>query len=431
MDVAMTAKEKMKKKKKRMRRIKRIKNICATLVFLSFALICFILIYYPFKSIDHDEQVLTRDLTGNGVFIQNLPSEIPETAWGNDLPNFIKRDLKWIDKHEDYTIEYVFGEENISISRNVDYLGDICYEYRVSDWSTLTDVSIYEEDGKLLVYGRDYLDHFVKYTVCESDFETEYLTLDYDHIPLSVGYSANDVSWRIGNYALLIKDNIFYFYQHGKLISKTIFHDEIEEVYKRYSMVKTTNNILYGIYVYQKNGVPQVTTRFIDEGAAVLYDWVDQRDLMMYDEEKDEVTYFLPIVLKDEEYYTYVPTDWEAYELYNMEQEEKTQFGNLDDANLERSIVKIEDTFFSANITFDRNYKWEAEFLFNMGTLSRPKYFKFTEYKIRGYDDYYTYKLTQEEIENLSGAAFTIDEFWDLVEEIRLAYEKYYEKRGD
>ena len=432
-DVALIAKRRLaERKRKRKREVFFYPSAVICIVVAVFALI-FTVTNYPFKKEYEDglcRMVLERDLTDNTVFIPNLPSKLPEMAWESELPGFVERDLKWLDKQERGYIIYTFGDFLIEISKMSDSEYELCISNET--WG-LTDASIYEKDGKLYIYAVDTLcEDFVEYVVSETEVEENLLTFDYKHIPIGVcDVENNDVSWRLADYALLLKDNVFYFYQDGKIISENLFYDEIKEIYWSYSIVRTTNDILYGIYAYlDGDGIPRITSKYIDDSMNWEYEWGCPDELIINSNKYNPITK-LPIVEKDGEYYTYVPENWMDYTQYHIDNADIVCLSNLkDDTILSRKIVKLEDVFYSAEFYQGEYSGWYANIYFDIDKSYESHIYKFNEYRIRGYDTSYEDDLTEKDIEALTTATFSMDGYWECVKNIRATYEKYYEKKG-
>ena len=434
-DVAVVAKRRLAERKRKRRRIE---CICKFSVMAVICIVFFVILNYPFKETYDDglgRMVLERKLTNNTLFIQKLPNQLPEMAWESDLPGFVERDLKWLDRQDRGYIIYMFGDFDIEISKKSNY-DDGSEYYGVcigNDIYGLTDFSLYEKGGKLYVYARDYIcrNDFYEYVVSETEVEENLLTFDYKHIPIGVCDKKKDVSWRLADYAILLKENTFYFYQDGKMISENLFYDEIEDIYWSYSIVRTPNDILYGIYAYLDcDGIPRITSKYIDDSMNWEYDWGAADELIINSNKYNPITK-LPIVEKDGEYYTYVPENWMDYTKYHIDNEDTVFLSELTETTLlSRKMVKLEDVFYSAEFYQGEYSGWYTNIYFEIDKSYESQIYQFKEYRIRGYDTSYEDYLTEQDIGALTTATFSLDGYWEIVEDIRETYEKYYEKKG-
>lgn len=410
------------KRRKLKRKKERIKAIFSLVKFvLFFAIIIagfFWITQYPHKDISNN--VIIRNFTNKMVFIPKLSVDNHIYAWDSELPNFVKKDLKQA-KAKDYTIKYIVGSSSISIEfSDGKPIAEINSQntWALPSFNTLSNFSIYKKGNDLYVYGYDeeYRDSFTQY-ILFSDYEKypDYNTLTYDtHLPFSLkDLSIGTVNF--GEYSLLYdKENTFYFYKDGKIVSSKKFSDPISKVDLYDGLLTTTNNMLYMIYAYVREGIPELKFVYVADGVSFAESKSSSFPPSLKSSETND---YLPVLSKNNEYYTLIPNNWEDYTNYCIAEPKLKTYSR--DIDYSASLVKLEDAFVSAKFE-NPYYEWSIEISFNIN----GKIYTSDDYLLYGYDS--KIELSDTDIQKLAITVRSIDEFKSHIQTIRETYPKYY-----
>lgn len=402
-------------------------------------IVFFVYHHYPVPKYDRETQTIYRDLDKAKFLISDLPDELPEMAWTDELPKFIKNDLQKI-LDEGQRAEYSFAGHTINISRSSSIYSEEYYLImNVDGINGKNDVyaydfnnsSIYMDDGALKWYYWCGEDSFGVITVSGVTIKQETLSNNAKDVPIEID---DENSWRIDDYVLIQNGNELSLWRNGYQVNSiTSEVGDIRYVNNHYGMLVTTNNQLYGIDIY--------ISRDTDYSAQIYLSYIDTIDekseLCYRDPQKEfffefpkNVEYAFPIVKKNGESYVVLPEDISSYVSYSLANKGEVVWEE-EKMNLKRHLVNVSDLqFVSASIYYGyssgifESFGWLAniEFKYN-GTM-----YYYMDYPIYGYDR--SYYLTDSEEEKLTRTVYSVDEFWKAVEEIRETYQNYYETQG-
>lgn len=409
--------ERERRKRKR-QMIKRMLSVIGYL-FLLAGLAIFLFWYVEFPHKTTSDGFITRDFTNKMFFIPKIPTDGRDVAWDSELPGFIEKDIKEA-KNKDYKIRYTVGNSSLEISfYNEETLVEVrsSYSWALPSFNTLSNFSIYKKGNNLYLYGynEDYSDNFQRY-ILYSDYSKypNYDSLTYDtNLPLSLE-SKGIGSLELGDYSMCYDDEkTFYFYKDGKEVSSKSFSDSISEVHQYDGLLITTNNMLYIIYAYEKDGVPDLKFVYITDGVEYA---------------KTESSYFnarltatdsksLPILMRDNVYYTLVPNNWEDYNDYCISNSNLKPYDR--DTDYSVTLINLEDAFVSAKFEYGYS-EWNVEIAFNIN----GKIYTTDDYALYGYDT--RIHLSDEDAQKLSVTVKSIEDFKEHIQTIRDAYPSYY-----
>ena len=406
-------------------------KITRRILMLALIVISFVFIfifYYPHRHIKDD--VITRNLTNSTLFLPKMFSEERTLAWDSELPYWIKNDLN-LAKKKKYPIEYQFGSSTINIhfDDETPYLSASSpYSWFLSisfSENSLSNFSVYydksEKALKVFGYSKSSPEQFESYTLY-SDYTKipEQDTISYDtNLPLNLDIYASIDAVQCGDYSLYFdkETSTFLFYKDGKVVSSRTFQDSIDKLYIYDGIITTTNNLLYKIYVYEKDGVPDIKFVFVSEDASVIRE-APFAALCKNLSSKDTS---LTIVQKHEEFYVLYPEDIETYKVYDAIGYDLPKYKS--GLNFNINLVKLRNQFSYAEFSNDSKY-WNVTLNFNInGELYS------TAFRINGYDSIVS--LNEDEINKLSIRVDSLDEIWNHIEKIREAYGTYYEHSFD
>lgn len=409
-------------RKQEMRRLRKkiFGRLCMIIVVFGAAFLYCYIFRYPHQKIE--DNVITRDLGRGPEFITRIFTDERDLAWDSELPNFVKKDFK-LAEEKGYSIEYTFGAHTI-IGRVEDGKPYIILE---SPFDTYLSFSFYEkkenfsmyysaEDEGLVLYAYPVsMSHQFEKVILYSD-PSEYpysTTVTYDtNLPLEmVDESLNSVKYEDFSLYFNAEDSTFYFYKDGDVVSSRKFHDKLKTLYRYYGFIETENKLIYKIYVYEKDGIPDIQFVYVASDMSFVkskYGYSCQslsgRDLN------------LPILQsKDSDrLYTIVPKDWDVYELYGSKPAiNEYQPG----CNYNFDLITLEDKFSYAE--FDYYGSWDVELNFAIdGSLFA------IEFDVDGYDS--SFSLTDAEKEELSIRVYSFKEIWAHIEKIRETYHSHY-----
>lgn len=375
---------------------------------------------YPHKSVENG--YIQRDFTKKLFFITELPED-RNVAWDSELPELIRKDIEKA-KEKGYIIRYSIGNYMLEITFDEEEQNkpiiEICSidSWPISSYNSLENFSIYKYKNDLYIYGYNLeLPDCFEYYVLYSDFSehADNRTLTYDtNLPF---YSEDKGigTVRFGEFSLQYDEkNTFSFYSDGEVVSSKEFTEPISEVNIYNGMLFTEDKKLYMIYAYYKNDIPEIEFVFVtDDIESLDNDEYLKASLYLNSSDGD----YLPILMKGGEYYVIVPNNKEDYNNFSVSKRELNPYKS--DADYKMNLVKIEDTFVSAEFQYDCS-TWEVLLSFNIkDEICTYKY------KFNGYDD--RIELSEEDAKKLSVTVSTIVEFRNHIKEIRDIYPNYYD----
>lgn len=419
---------------------------------LKFWFIVFVLIFgaflldlvYPLKivtvqeaSTSEKETIISRNLERAYRLLPELPNELPEMAWLEDLPRFMKKDFEDVLKNGD-VLKYTYFNVELTFKRDIPFLeDDYCLALYVNfkdktdriKFYLIKDVSVYKKNNAIYFYGWTDDEIFERLVINENFISREELSDRANDVSIGEHY---DETWNVcEDYVLLRDENHFSLWKEGEEIFKTDFEfGEVQKISKRYSIVATTENELYGINIYiaEDHLCPMIEFKYIGE--------VDDINPLgnsgcnyLITEFPTGSIYEFPIFEKDDGYYACLPNDFKAYASCSIAN--KGTINQIpENYDLSQRLVKLtEDNFCSAKIYFDYSrqiygggFCWLADMRFKDNGFC----YTYVEDPILGYDR--EYSLTDSEEQKLTKEVFSIEEYWQTVAEIRATYEKYYEK---
>lgn len=411
----------------RNRRKRKQQNKCKLLVFLfilTIAVIIFSVIYalYPKKTVSSN--TICRDFTNKTYILPKLPEEQRLIAWDSELPNIIKNDIKEA-KKKGYNIRYAIGNSVLCITfdKNGDPVleGNSNYSWALSSFNTLKNFSIYQKDNALYLYGYNpEYGNFFKEEIFYSDYDT-YPTdksLTYDtNMPLT--HKSKGIGTIKFDTCSLYYDEdtqTFSFYSKGKVISSKIFSDTVDYINIYNGVIITKNHMLYHIYTYIKDGVPDIKFVYVADGVELVEStksYYSTAHLVTKDMESSDI----PIFKVKDEYYVTIPNNWEDYNKYSLSNAKLNVYDRKTDYDL--TLINLKDSFVSAQ--FDYKYsEWNIVISFNIN----GKIYTTDEYLFYGYDT--RISLSNDDVEKLSIKVSSIEELEQQVQTIRDVYESYY-----
>lgn len=404
------------KRKHLKRKKERIKKVCSVVLFVIVG--WFLLTQYPHKTIS--DNILVRDFTNRTVLIPKIPKNTRASVWDSELPYLVKKDFKEAQK-KDYTIQYKIGTSNISIEfssgKPVAKITSL-ESWDLPSLNILSNFSIYKKRNDLYIYGfnEEYGKSFKRY-ILFSDYSKYpiYETLTYDtNLPFSLEDMSIGTS-TCGDYSLLYdKENTFYFYKDGQKVYSKKFSDPILKIDLYNGLLITENNMLYMIYAYLKDDSPELKFVYIDDGVSFANSKSSPFNLYLKSSEKND---YLPILVKDGEYYTIIPNNWEDYTNYCIAESNLKIYNR--DTDYGATLVRLEDAFVLAK--FEEKYsEWNVVISFNIN----GKIYTTNDYVLYGYDS--RIDLSEEDVNKLSTRVKSIEEFKAHIQTIRDAYPKYY-----
>lgn len=408
-------------KRKRLKRKKeRIKKICSVVLFVTIIIVgWFWLTQYPHKTIS--DNILVRDFTNKTVLIPKISKNTRESVWDSELPYLVKNDFKEAQK-KDYTIQYKIGSSCISIEfhkgKPIAYITNP-ENYGLPSFYTLSNFSIYKKGNNIYVYGysgeynKKTFEEYILYSDYNQSFKN--ITLTYD---INLPFTFKEMSYdtlSYGDYSLLYdQENTFYFYKDSQEIYSKKFSDPILKVDLHTGLLITKNNMLYMIFAYLKDGVPELKFVYIDNGVNFSKDNLSFVKTFLKSSEKND---YLPILIKDDEYYTIIPKNLEDYTSYCIAEPDLKTYNR--DTDYSATLVRLEDAFVLAK--FEEKYsEWNVLISFNIN----GKIYTTDDYVLYGYDS--RIDLSEEDVNQLSTCVKSIEEFKAHIQTIRDAYPKYY-----
>lgn len=376
---------------------------------------------YPHQKLENN--VITRDLGRGPEFITDYFSTEPDLVWDSNLPKFVQKDFM-LAKQKGYSIEYTFGAYKI-IGRVED---GTPYIFLDSPYGSLLSFSFYErkenfsmyyseEDDALIIYAYPSAspDQFEKLILYADPTKYPYSqTVTYDkNLPLSLGSHESLNAVRYGDYSLYFnaEDSTFYFYKDGKVVSSRKFHDKAKQVYCRRGFIETENKLIYKMYVYEKDGLPDVQCVFVASDMLMFHNKYGYSYKILYGQDIN-----LPILQNKSgsRFFTILPNDWDIYELYGNSKD-LNEYAPKCDYSLQ--VISLEDKFSYAEFEYSIGWKVTLNFLIDGAIFS-------IDLDVDGYDP--SFSLTDSEITELSVQVNSYDEMWAHFEKIRETYNSHY-----
>lgn len=412
------------KRRKSRRRKKRVKSMLLFLVILGVAVFIVLNLCstYPFRKEFKD--TICRDFTYKTSVLPELPSEERLVAWDSELPNIIQRDLKKA-KEEGCTVDYTIGNSILHIYFNDEgepmLEASSSYSWVLNSLDTFENFSIYKKGDDLYVYGYEnqYLNCFTE-QIFYSDYSKHpsYETLTYD-INMPLNHETKGIRTLEFNTCSLYYDEdtqTFSFYSKGKEISSKTFFDTVEEISLYNGIIITKNHMLYRIFTYVKDGLPDLKFVYVADGLELsesTRSYYDTAYLTPTDRESSTL-----VIFKGEDgYYTTTPNNWEDYDKYSLSSDALNNYDREADYSI--SLVNLKDAFVSARFKYSYS-EWEVLISFNIN----GKIYTTDEYTFYGYDT--RINLSDQDAEKLSVKVNSIDEIETQVQNILDAYASYY-----
>lgn len=402
---------------------KMVRKIVGRLILIVTVISAGLIYCYPFKQVKED--TIRRNLNNSEGYIHQISSEGHSVAWNSELPKFVIRDIA-LAKEKNYKIEYSYGSSTIYIyySDGIPCLEiDSPYSWILSASFSepLYNFSIYrsEDQQSIEIYGyhsprEDYFEKVVLYADVKKMPYSD--TLSYDtNMPLSTDIS--DTIWTVayGDYSMYVdtENSTFSFYKDGEVVSSKVFQDSIKEIYRYGGFVTTQNGLLYKMYVYEKNGIPDLTFRFIADDVNFMPVRYSSYASITYEDVS------LPIVTKkgdDETLYVIAPNDWLVYLTYGSADGTISEY--LPDQDYSMEILKLEDKFAYAEFSYNSYWKSKVSFKINNRICSAT-------YSLDGYD--HNISLSDGEKAELSIKVWSEKVMWEHIKKIRETYASYYD----
>lgn len=375
---------------------------------------------YPRQSIQ--DTTITRNLAKGPEFLIPIFKEERQLAWDSEIPDFMEKDFK-LAKEKGYTIEYSFGPHTIRGFWDEDVpciTIDTPYDMylSISFYSEKENFSIYyDADNECMViyaYPHGYSNQFEKLTLYTDPAKwPDEKTLTYDkNLPLDTSTYGSIDSVKYEDYSLVFEEetSTFHFFKDGEIISSRKFHDPVNKLFRYLGYIITDNHLLYKIYAYERDGVPDLKFVYI---ASDVYLVEDSYGYSCEALSGNGVQ--LPILkTKTGQFFTVLPEDFDVYKLYGFAPEINPY---KPQTNYNISLVNLEDNFVNAEISYDGS--WKVHFNYCIGGYI----FSFNR-NLDGYDRYYS--LSEAEKEDLSVTVESLEELWEHIAKIRRAYEPHY-----
>lgn len=417
-------KRRIEARRRRKRKQQNKRKLLAFLFILAVAVIIFFVIYasYPQKTVSNS--TICRDFTNKTSFLPKLPEEQRLIAWDSELPDIIKKDIKEA-QNKGYDIRYTIGNSVLCITfdKNGEPVleGNSNYSWALSSFNTLKNFSIYQKDNALYLYG--YNPEYGNY------FKEEIFYSDYDKYPdeTSLTYDTNmPLNHKSKGIGVIKFDTCslyydedtqtFSFYSKGKVISSKIFSDTVDYINIYDGVIITKNHMLYHIYTYIKDGVPDIKFVYVADGVE-LVESTQSYYPTAYLVTKDMESSGIPIFKVKDEYYVTFPNNWEDYNKYSLSNEKINVYDRETDYGL--TLIKLKDAFVCAQFNYEYS-EWSIIISFNIN----GKIYTIDEYLFYGYDT--RISLSDDDAEKLSVKVASIEELNQQIQTIRDAYESYY-----
>ena len=418
-----------KERARRRRKRKRMWNRFKSFVFWGILVCFFIYLFrsnfgYPIKTVSNE--TIFRDLTNSTMGIPELPQEERLSAWESELPKFVEKDIAEARK-KSYDIRYTIGDVVLKITvRESD--DEVVLRIFDSIYSTafisdsFTDFSIYQQENEIHLYGcsgGELFTHFIFYQGLGKYPDYEALTYDLD-VPFNnkdKGIGTLDLK----DYSLYYDEETqtFLFYSKGEVVSSKVFFDSIEEIQLYNGIIITKNHMLYKIFAYLKDGVPELKFVYVDDGVELVVS--KGYAFYSYLAPADKESSILPILKKDEDYYVMVPSNWEDSQRYSLRVSELSPYDRETDYGA--TLMPIKDLFISAEFDY-MPFSWGGEWIVDITFNINGKVYSTDEYIFYGYDE--RINLSDADAEKLSVKVNSIDEIEEQIGRIREVYQNYY-----
>lgn len=426
-----------KKKKLKARRKKRVLLRIKKMVMLIIFLCIFVILFYhqyPVPRYSRKTNTIYRNLDYAEGLIETLPKARPIMAWHEDLPYFIRKDLKMLEKG--WNLEYRYAGNTIEIDRTTNDGEEFYFRMYVygSDNQAYAygfhDASIYIDDNVLYWYC--WIGETFKLIKISDDFIQQKVLSNYaKDTPI---YMGDGDSWKIGNHILLKRGNELSLWTSG-ICRDTLTEDigNILYIHDEYAMLETSDNKIYEIDIYKdrdNDWIPKIHLSYICDGVEISKYGNSTNEL--YFEFPKQVKYEFPIVKKNDESYVILPEDINSYVSYSMANKGNEILYEDENRNMKRQLVKMSDLeFVSAYIYYGYSETaWSESFgwLANINFEYNGTIYHYDGCPIYGYDR--SYSLTDAEKERLTTTVYSAEDYWQAVEAIRETYQNYYERQG-
>lgn len=356
------------------------------------------------------------------LFMESNPTD-RNIAWHQEaVPSFMEKDMKYAEE-KDYDITYIYKDVYIKLNYNKEH--DEWWinihspsNFYITGEFTIADFSIYKGDGCINIYGYDatYRKYFGKVVIDKDGADFTALTYDtnipFDSKDKSIG------SNQIGDYSLVVEENIFSFYKDGMLVSSQEFpYGMCKEVDQYNGLILNNKGQLYIAYAEMKENNPFIEFSYVGEADKIL------RGLRGYLKCMDEDMHInLPIIVKDGKYYVTVPEDWQVMKLLGFASNKlNTEVKN---PNYSMKLVEIETAFEKASFTYTANKLWYTTVFFKFNGVEFS-----IDYQFGGYDD--SVELPEKVSAKYQGIETdSISELWKIIEALRIEYFDYYDHEG-
>lgn len=345
--------------------IKKLCQICVIVV-LALALTCALGKLFSLPMFLVTDSTIKRDLDFYMLEMNYEPTD-KKVAWDSELPRFIKKDIEYAEEHE-YEIEYEFSGNKIRL-----YFWEekwnlyVQKPYVYIPYDTMENISIYKtQDGNLAIYGYN-SGWFQRIVLSGEDAEYDFLTYDVN-IPLQE-FNNGIGSLHVDGYSIVRDGEMFYFYKEGNKISSIEFpYGKCEKVDIFNGIILNSQKNLYEMYVYLKNGEPKLSFTHVGSVDSFKTKYYSTTSQIQYSEGARDI--YLPILIKDNKYFTIVPEDWETFETYGVAIASSRSIRlaeRVKDSNYVVNLVEMEKCFKEAEIHYKEDDQWYAKvkFTFN------------------------------------------------------------------
>ena len=369
--------------------------------------------------VNNERKALSRKISWINLLSMDSDPTGRNIAWNSELPKFMQRDMKFAKSKNVYTITYSFKEIYLKLYYNNDkwYLSATNSPYLYD----LTNFSFYKsndnEEGEFVIYFYDNTMYFQKATVSVLNGISYPQTLtSHPNVPFDV-YALGINKMNIGDYTLVKSEDSFSFYKDGKRVSHQIIPNvEWFDIFSSYGFLLDSKHKLY-LMLFDLDDEPIIKLLYIGDNVDSFstYKRLSSSDT--------DINISLPILIKNNSYYTIVPNDWDIFTQCTSYMDIKDFQFTLKDFKSCFKKAEFEYSNYIKDQTYHSDVFWSAILTFSIN----EKDF-YIRYQLNGYDD--SFILTDEEIEKFSKTVYTLDEFWKTIEEIRNEYLDYYDHKG-
>lgn len=248
--------------------------------------------------INEDQKKIVRDFSYTNLkFFDEEPKD-REVEWNQEIPIFLKQDMKKARKYR-YDIEYYFFGNRLT------------FRYCSGQWKLETksaeetelyrtreylNFSLYKDVGNnIVVYGYPTIakQTFVKFVLGDAIYEEELLTHD-SNLSFDKDQNKSSTPIRVEGFTLLKEGETFNFYLNGKQISSQLFAGcgSNSEIKDSFILV---DNKLYMLYYNLYNGKPLV--KFVKVSNSV--ESIEEKRQLYSANVADIRTMSMPIFIKE------------------------------------------------------------------------------------------------------------------------------------